>query len=365
MGPPGTPNWLARGIAALFHHGSLGVYLFFVISGFCIHLRWARQRAAGEVPVLSFASFWKRRFWRLYPPYIVTLLLSIVICAALGKLTMDGFFAYDLGLHLTLLHNLDMRTAYSFNPVFWTLAVEEQLYLAYFALIVLRVRFGWRKTLAICLAARVAWFVGAVAVAKATGLPPVTYEAAAAHWFTWALGALSAEAAVGIIRLPAWCRNGWVALGALLSAALLAHVAIQPDTPKLLARGWWIVSDPMWGIAFLIVINWAVTRDYTWGDRKLPHGLKWLAAAGLISYSLYLTHDLVIYHLSGPISALLGVAQTPFFLLMTTPVCIALAVFFHRLVEKRFIQPPARESWENPPAAQPVAGPCPAQSPAP
>src|SRR3712207_8758132 len=38
----------------------------------------------------------------------------------------------------------------SLNAVFWTLAIEEQLYLAYFALIWLRVKFGRKKTIAIC-----------------------------------------------------------------------------------------------------------------------------------------------------------------------------------------------------------------------
>ena len=38
---------------------------------------------------------------------------------------------------------------------FWTLAIEEQLYLAYFLLLFLRVRWGWGVTIAVCLFARV------------------------------------------------------------------------------------------------------------------------------------------------------------------------------------------------------------------
>ena len=55
--------------------GYIGVFLFFVISGFCIHLQWARAKAAGTEPDIRFGSFWKRRIRRLYPPYVLALLL--------------------------------------------------------------------------------------------------------------------------------------------------------------------------------------------------------------------------------------------------------------------------------------------------
>ncbi len=38
-------------------------------------------------------------------------------------------------MHLLMLHNLDPNTCYTINGVFWTLAIEEQLYLAYFLLL--------------------------------------------------------------------------------------------------------------------------------------------------------------------------------------------------------------------------------------
>src|ERR1051325_7815675 len=46
--------------------GYIGVFLFFVISGFCIHLQWARAKAAGGEPTIRFVAFWKRRIRRLY-----------------------------------------------------------------------------------------------------------------------------------------------------------------------------------------------------------------------------------------------------------------------------------------------------------
>ena len=43
-------------------------------------------------------------------------------------------------------------------------------------------------------------------------------EAAATNWFIWALGALSVEAALGVVRLPDWCYRMWAGGAALLLA---------------------------------------------------------------------------------------------------------------------------------------------------
>src|SRR4030095_10447 len=61
--------------------GYIGVFLFFVISGFCIHLQWARAHATGAHTTISFGAFWKRRIHRLYPPYIIALALYLVLTA--------------------------------------------------------------------------------------------------------------------------------------------------------------------------------------------------------------------------------------------------------------------------------------------
>jgi peptidoglycan/LPS O-acetylase OafA/YrhL len=145
--------WLAPLLYPLLF-GFAGVPLFFVLSGFCIHLRWAQAAAAGDKPLLRFFPFWKRRFHRLFPPYLAALALSIIAVALLGRLRAEWFTAWDVGLHLLLLHNFSWATAYSFNNPFWTLGIEEQLYLAYFLLVPLRARWGWPRTLAACLAAR-------------------------------------------------------------------------------------------------------------------------------------------------------------------------------------------------------------------
>ena len=71
--------------------GYIGVFLFFVISGFCIHLQWARARANEQEPQIRFGAFWKRRIRRLYPPYLITLALFFFFSATTVGLNVTHF----------------------------------------------------------------------------------------------------------------------------------------------------------------------------------------------------------------------------------------------------------------------------------
>ena len=72
----GWEAWLPQIASYVVHFAFAGIYLFFVISGFCIHLFWAKGRAAGvQEPAINFFTFWKRRVRRLYPPYFAALAL--------------------------------------------------------------------------------------------------------------------------------------------------------------------------------------------------------------------------------------------------------------------------------------------------
>src|SRR5438876_1894459 len=230
--------------ALLFSYGYTGVFLFFVISGFCIHLRWAKAVASGKTPDTDFIGFWKRRIRRLYPAYLVALLIYMLVLATEGKLSATWFTVYDTTMHLLMLHNLDIRTCYSLNGVFWTLAIEEQLYLAYFLLLYLRNKLGWARVLAICLLGRFGWFAICAVLHLLFRIETPASEAAISNWFVWALGAVGVEAAFGLIQLPAWCRN-WllgavtlcVAAGLEYAARVLAHVGRFNDVV-------WLITQP-------------------------------------------------------------------------------------------------------------------------
>src|SRR5882724_9612047 len=209
---------LDRTLKLFFSYGFTGVFLFFVISGFCIHLRWTKAKAAGNGGDLGFISFWKRRFRRLYPAYLAALTIYLLIHYFTHQFQLSWFTAWDVGLHLLMLHNIDYRTVYSLNGVFWTLAIEEQLYLGYFLLLIIRGRFGWIKTLSFLLAGRFLMYGLGAFIRVAFNVYTPINEAAISNWFIWALGAVSVEAVFGLLTLPSWCRKARLGLAFLLLA---------------------------------------------------------------------------------------------------------------------------------------------------
>jgi peptidoglycan/LPS O-acetylase OafA/YrhL len=273
----------------------ISVFLFFVISGFCIHLQWARARAAGEEPQIKFGAFWKRRIRRLYPPYVIALAFYLLLTALTIGIDVTRFFIYDIGMHLLMLHNLDFHKAYSINGIFWTLAIEEQLYLAYFLLLFIRVRWGWGVTLGVCLAARAGWMVFSHVVWLKTGFGIPVPESAAAHWFTWALGAIAVEAMFGLVKLPGWTRSLRLAALLIIPASFISAYlpVISKDTP--LHDVSWFLIHPLWGLGFFIVVNRIVVSEQSWIRQfRLPSLVSIFATLGIFSYSIYLTHELMI-----------------------------------------------------------------------
>ena len=335
--------------------GYIGVFLFFVISGFCIHLQWARATAAGIEPEIRFIPFWKRRIRRLYPPYLIALLLFLLVAASTSGIRLTQFFFYDLGMHLLMLHNLDAKTAYTINGVFWTLAIEEQLYLAYFLLLFIRMRWGWGVTLAVCLLARVGWMgFSHIVWLKTGGFGLPVPEAAASHWFTWALGAIGVEAMFGLVKLPRWTRDLRLAAVLIVCASVLSSYLPAIYDYRLLHDICWFSMHPMWGLGFFIVVNRTVLAEDSWlRQAKLPATVSIFSLLGIFSYSIYLTHELVImqsWYWTNP-----GWFQLVNVVLVVVPATIVFAWLFFWFCEKPFMvkrttKQPALSTWATQPS---------------
>jgi len=338
-------KWPVKVIQFVSSFGYIGVFLFFVISGFCIHLQWAKSKAEGSDRPIHFGSFWRRRIRRLYPPYLIAFALFMLMMALTTGINFTRFFIYDVVMHLLMLHNLDPYTCYSINGVFWTLAIEEQLYLAYFLLLFLRQRWGWGTALTICAVVRLGWFFlsHAVWVAFHVGVP--VPEAAAVHWFTWALGAIAVESAFGIVNLPRWCKNLWLGGLAIVLASAISELLplTQKDTfPHNLG---WLLMHPLWGFGFFVVVNRFVAAEKNWLKqlrqpgvltRLATRSVAVTATVGVFSYSLYLTHELVIMQSwSFTIKELPPMINA---LMIVVPATIGFAWLFFRFAEKPYMR---------------------------
>src|SRR5215208_4175849 len=280
----GWQYWLPQLTGYIVHFAYAGIYLFFVISGFCIHLFWAKARAAGvDKPVINFLTFWKRRVRRLYPPYFAALALYLCYIAYKTPVQITGFYLWDVLLHLVMLHNVDARTTYTINGAFWTLAIEEQLYLAYFLLLFLRIRYGWARTLVSCVAARIGWLIMSHVVGQSFGVTIPVNEAAASYWFIWALGALSVEAALGITKLPEWCYKFSLACVVVVCAMGFSQALTLLDDRPLIHDVGWVAMHPIWGVGFFLLVNSSVRAEQRWRliSSHAPRLITALAAIGV------------------------------------------------------------------------------------
>lgn len=116
-------------ITDAFRYGRYGVHIFFVISGFIIPY----SLFYSNYKISSFFKFIAKRFIRIEPPYLVSILLVI------GLILLKHFFHIgndeieQLSLTRVLLHLgylINFSDNYEWlNTVYWTLAIEFQFYL--------------------------------------------------------------------------------------------------------------------------------------------------------------------------------------------------------------------------------------------
>lgn len=111
----------------LFQNGSIGVHLFFVISGFVLALPFAEHYLnGGRRPTLG--RYLMRRLTRLEPPYFVNLaLLAMLRLCLLGE-SMHTTLPHLLA-SVFYAHNIAYQTGSTINQVAWSLEIEVQFYL--------------------------------------------------------------------------------------------------------------------------------------------------------------------------------------------------------------------------------------------
>lgn len=265
--------------------GHLGVWLFFVLSGFLITdilLKSKDQIDAGHAGTWNSARiFYVRRFLRILPIYYLTLFVT-----ALGISDIRRLFLW----HVT--YTTDFWTAlypgaYPYGIHFWTLGVEEQFYLAWPWLILLTPK-RWL--------ARVATFSIAIGVA---------YRAA------YQGGALG-HTAVAALGLPLLGNVDKFAFGALL--AVLGRSPNSLSRTRLVRLGLWIGLPLVLAFEALYARNQssrlvamfssaAAGLFFTWLIGGASQGFRgpggWLLQSralvypGKISYGLYLFHPFV------------------------------------------------------------------------
>jgi peptidoglycan/LPS O-acetylase OafA/YrhL len=125
----------------------------------------------------------------------------------------------------------------------------------------------------------------------------------------------------------------------LIGAAGISQVFPVTDKDSFIHRFCWLVLHPAWGVGFFIIVNRVFAAEQKWRRiLSVPRAVEALAWVGLSSYSLYLTHSLVI--MQSWRFTLPGWPPLLNALLITTPATVAFAWIFFQLAERPFMAEP-------------------------
>jgi len=273
---------VSRSFLALypFTYGSAGVAIFFVVSGFCIHLSHQRSKDKGW---LLFAN---KRFFRIYPPYLLAIFVFFCVWPW-GSFSIDSFARFaQLTSHVLAFHNFDQRTFFGINASFWSIAVEIQLYAIYPLLMLLTTRLGWKRTLLIVGTAEITIRLygsinGLLLNDPLPRLPRYVAASPFAYWLSWSLGAYLCECFLAnrttrlfSIRFDLLCIAAFTfplfrptASFTFLAFSLLTATAIE----RLMTEKWTLPTN----------------RYFKWAWSHLSF-------LGVMSYSFYLFHQPII-----------------------------------------------------------------------
>ncbi|MBN1091662.1 acyltransferase [Blastococcus sp. TML/M2B] len=319
--------------------GFVGVDVFFVISGFLITGLLVRERA--RTGRISFRGFYARRARRLLPAALTTLAATTAVAYVVflrgrfEETVTDVVWAALFGANINFARQgtdyFALTAAPSTVQHFWSLAVEEQFYLVWPALVLLafavplagagRRRVVLWVVLGAVTAASFAWSVHATSAS-----PTTAYFSTFTRAWELGLGALVAVSAAQLSRLPAPLRAAlaWAGLAVVLASAFVLDEGTPfPGTAAAL---------PVVGTAALLA----------WGAAPGGPGGRWALGSapagfvGAISYSLYLWHWPVVV-----VAGVLMAPGTPRFYAAALAVSLALATVSYYCIE----QPVLHTNW--------------------
>ncbi|CAN1568607.1 COG1835 Predicted acyltransferases [Burkholderiaceae bacterium] len=271
----------------VFEGGYVGVDIFFVISGFLITSIIVQDHRNSQ---FSFAAFYERRARRLLPALFVVLLLCVPfawIQMLPGELTefsksllsvlgfgSNFYFWQDSGY---------FATSAEFRPLLhtWSLAVEEQFYLVFPAVLLVSLKFARSATTAVLLLIGLASF--AFSAWASLYKPTFAFFLLPTRVWEFTLGALAAQIALS----PAYLRlqTYRFCCQALSLLALLLIIYSIFAFKKADVYPGYLALVPVFGTSLLLVFS----TNQTWVGRAL--GTKPLVMIGLVSYSAYLWHQ--------------------------------------------------------------------------
>ncbi|SRR6266508_4095105 len=326
-----------RGVLSAFSYflvyGHLSVTVFIVISGFCLALP---VLAAGDQIRGGAKDFFRRRARRILPPYYGALALCLVLIGTiLGEPTGTIWDVPILVSRASIVsHALLLQDLYgtgSINYVFWSIAVEWQIYFLFPLLVWSWRRYGPTATVSVAL-------VGGYALLFAFGATRIAR--ANPHFLgMFALG----MAAAYVAKCPRepylrWRHEfPWRSV-ALASAAIAGGLILIWGIATSTTRFHWL-DLPVGAMTACILVTASTRTD---GIAARVFAWKPLAIVGTFSYSVYLIHapalQLLWLYVIGAADIAPG-AKFAFLMTLGLALVLGAAYLFFRVLEEPFMRP--------------------------
>jgi peptidoglycan/LPS O-acetylase OafA/YrhL len=328
-------------------YGHEAVLFFFVLSGFVIHLGYAKRLAGpNPSPDFGWTGYMARRARRLYPPLVFAMFLTL----ALDKIgAMQGWSIYRGATPYPLMNSMiapvhDMTTAlgnlaflmgswvpsWGSNGPLWSLHFEWWFYMLYPLLWLVSRRSAIAATGVVGLLFGLSWIAG-----RDTG--HLYYVARIfTALLTWWLGAFLADIHAGRLGIR------WATLAplALLLPALPVILPRIGGRWPILAGGW--MPDTLYGFGFAGLFALCFLL------RERGHSLALLARLkplGDMSYTLYIAHMPLLVFLGGWVMSRGDGGTLPRhfgWFAIGAALCLLVAWLAHFVVEKPFTSRKAR-----------------------
>ena len=313
--------------------GGSGVTIFFTISGFIIsHLVLKEVEASGRFDV---RGFYARRFFKIFPPLVVVLIVPAIVLEASGVWNISG---RDTAAQLFFVFNFvymsgDVNVVPG-STVLWSLSIEEQFYIV-FALLVL-VSLAFRKTTTVALVAAAASFAVLLPTLNRVIQTAFGAEHERIYYGTdtridaIAWGVLAAIAfrsgRPALQRVVRWCQRDKVVLGAV--AAYLFSVVWRDDFFRETFR----YSLQAVSAAAVILYGFGQPRRSGWLRTVFDatSSAQAVRVVGLASYSIYVAHLSLIFALE-PVTSRMPTALA---ILLNVVASVAGGIVVWRQVEK-------------------------------
>ncbi|MCY1172148.1 acyltransferase family protein [Sphingomonas echinoides] len=288
-----------------FPHGEVGVALFFALSGFVIapslttrpqKEHWAR-------------TFYRRRFGRIYPPYAITLLSCWAIVAGLGLTRHAGPdpLGYAAILGLGFMNGIVRDTPSPFNPPMWSLEVEAQFYILapLIGVGLARVRAGPQRIVLLAV------FAGLCVAASAMLDVRLGFDGR----FRFGLLAHAHLFLIGMLLRERYHHPGRLAVrhtgyDTLFLASLAGMIFVGREITRVDTRfgGGWADVAAQAALSIVIIGTFLGGIHGPRASRLLAN--RWVGALGVMSFSIYLIHIVVMEALATILPRILPMTVT-------------------------------------------------------